>query len=523
MKLTIVKKLFLGFGIIIALSFAGSLLNITSFKGIQGKAHLTVTESAPFALDAMEMKMCVIQIQQWMTDISATRGAEGFDDGFDEAKKYAARFKELLNKFREMFEREKYQAGLDELTSLEKDFQDYYNMGKKMADIYIQYGPVEGNKMMQEFDPFAEKMSKSIETFVDEQMNELNQSMNDILDSSTSGISTATLILILSLLAGILFAATLGRSIAKAIKTVVETVKDISEGEGDLTKKMDDSEKDEFGELAGHMNKLMANLAEMVCDVMDRVELVSAAASELAASSEQMSATAEEQSAQSDELTASTKEIENKINEVNENTNTASQASHSTLEATMAGKSVIEEASHSIVSLGKESQRIGEMVNAIADIAGKTDLLAINAAIEAANAGEHGKGFAVVADEVRKLAESTAKATNEITTIISTIRTSSSEAVQAMENAGNSMVSITQNAETTAHVVEQASSAAESQATDIKNIADIINVISASSSQFAAGITEGAKTAEELSMSAEDLRMLMGKFKVGKWNTDDGM
>jgi len=182
-----------------------------------------------------------------------------------------------------------------------------------------------------------------------------------------------------------------------------------------------------------------------------------------------------------------------------------------------------------VTDLGRRGEEIGQIVSVINDIAEQTNLLALNAAIEAARAGEHGRGFAVVADEVRKLADRTTKATEEIGRSISLIRDQTTKAVGGIENgvktvaagteraraAGGNMKSIVQNASQTAELVARIAAASREQGTATEQIGRSTESVSRVVQENAKGATESATAAEELSKKSAHLRELVSSFKLG--------
>lgn len=284
---------------------------------------------------------------------------------------------------------------------------------------------------------------------------------------------------------------------------------------GNLTvEKSDYESRDGIGHLTLSVNKMLGNLREIISTIADTTTRIASASTELSATSEEMSATANTQASQASILSNSSDEMSQAIIDVAKNSNVAASSSRSALEKALEGKKVIGESQRVISTLAENSKKIGEVVNLIADIANKTDLLAINAAIEAANAGEQGKGFAVVADEVRKLAERTTRATKEITEVIGTIQGNTRQAIEAMDQAGKSMEAITDGTETTTKMVEQIATATEEQSATIDSFSETIRVMNDSSRDVASGTTQTAKAAEELSALSSNLKQIVERFKL---------
>ncbi len=221
--------------IIMALATAGGLV---LSQTIEGNARLAKEESAVYAGIARQMKLDVVQVQQWLSDISATRAQDGLNDGFDEAEKSRHSFLKGVAVFRDMYTAEKDQASLSMLSRLEDAFSTYYQVGRKMAQAYIDGGPSEGNQMMSGFDKAAENLAAQLGPFIDQQGKELDEAMQVLIVEAGSlrkGALAASLLVIAS---GIFMACLLLRATMKPIAQVIAGLKDIATGEGDLTKRL---------------------------------------------------------------------------------------------------------------------------------------------------------------------------------------------------------------------------------------------------------------------------------------------
>ncbi len=186
-NLKVITKIVICFSVPLLLMVLIGVWTYSVSEKVQEKAEHVRNESVVFANIAQQMSKDVIQIQQWLTDISATRGLDGLADGFDEAQKSYESFLTGLDRFNKMFEEENYIKGQDEIREIRMRVDDYYAMGKKMAHGYIDGGPEVGNKMMGDFDKTAETLSKTLDPFLEDQLEELNGKVNEII-SSVNGL-----------------------------------------------------------------------------------------------------------------------------------------------------------------------------------------------------------------------------------------------------------------------------------------------------------------------------------------------
>ena len=328
--------------------------------------------------------------------------------------------------------------------------------------------------------------------------------------------------------------------LAESIQTMLQSVEQLAVG--DLTQHVKAEKHDEIGRLFNGYNAAVENMRQLVAQVVEAVEATNESSGHIYRITEQTMNNIREQSTQTRNVAAAMEEMTVVIGE---NTRQASLAAHQAAQASDDARrsgsviegmiknvgevsSVVKESAARIEALGRSSEQIGEIVSVIEEIADQTNLLALNAAIEAARAGEQGRGFAVVADEVRKLAERTQKATKEIGTMIRSIQSNTTEVVISMNKgtklveesgslAGQTSEALNEIISKTMHVsdiVSQLASASEQQAATSNDVAQSIESISNSAERSANAAATISQTAANLSYLTQDLHKLVGTFRL---------
>ncbi len=318
--------------------------------------------------------------------------------------------------------------------------------------------------------------------------------------------------------------------------------RDIAKGEGDLTKRVPAEGNDEIAHMGKYFNEFIEKLQQMIKKVAHVTDKVASASVELSATAEEISKGTDTLTSRASQTAAAVEEMNATVGQVAQNSGKAASLAQDTVKTAQEGGTVVsstisgmqqlsEAVSNSatiISDLGKSSDQIGEIVRTIEDIADQTNLLALNAAIEAARAGEQGRGFAVVADEVRKLAERTTKATKEIGDMIRQIQHDTRGAVDSMQQGtqkvtagvdlvnktGEALSQIVRMVSESADMIRQIAVASEQQSVATQQIASDIENVAKVTKESSSGAHESAKASQDLSQLAVELQGIVGGFKL---------
>jgi methyl-accepting chemotaxis protein len=304
----------------------------------------------------------------------------------------------------------------------------------------------------------------------------------------------------------IVLTALVRREISRPIQQVAQGLNEIANGQGDLTKRVDDSAQNEIGDVARAFNQFVATLSHIIDRVRRLTEQVNAASTQVSVAAQHFSVGTSEQAAAVQQTTSSLEQMNASI------THNAENSRQMEIVA-LNGAKEIQGSAATVAESVNAMKIIAEKISIIEEIAYQTNLLALNAAIEAARAGEHGKGFAVVATEVRKLAERSQSAAQEINSLTST-------SVQIAERSGDLLKALVPSIAKTAELVQEVATSSREQAIGVAQVSKAMTQVDQVTQTNAAAAEELSSTAEQMAAQAESLQKLMGLFRTNETKDD---
>jgi methyl-accepting chemotaxis protein len=535
--LSVRSKLATGFGTVLVLMIGSGLLSLRELREINRATVDMATTRMPaiqalastrfhtVSLRRRELNLLLSDrkhIQSWEEQLRNLNG--------DLAQDYKS-YEPLIGSDEERRLYESYRASMVQVEKVQQRILQLVETGKRGQGVALSQG--EGRIALDEA---LAKLGEDIQ---------LNVTAGRDAAKTAAAAYRASWLWTICLLAGaVVFGLAVMILITRSIATPVRAIMKMLEALAarDLTKTLDVDSADELGVMARALNQTIEVLRETISRIGESAEHLASACTEISAGAGQTAESAHTQSDQATQVATAMHEMASTVQQISENSQEASEASRGAADAARAGGKKVEETlstmreiadstskvAATIAELGKNSERIGKITEVIDDIADQTNLLALNAAIEAARAGEQGRGFAVVADEVRKLAERTSKATKEITGMIQSIQIQAQNAVAAMKKesgdveigvqkttaSGEALNEIIKMSQSVGDMIVTIATAATEQSAATDEINSNISQISSSTQSSSAASEQTAKACSDLSKLAFDLNKLVNQFQL---------
>ncbi|MBF0590685.1 MAG: MCP four helix bundle domain-containing protein [Nitrospirae bacterium] len=536
-------KLGLGFGFVLLLLLVTGAIGHWGLELVHDTVGKALGTDVNVAVHSAMLKADVLTLRRYEKDvfinIANAKKVESYFNKWNEAKGTVA------ERIANIEKASTPQKDKDVVAAIKADF-NAYDAGFNNVFAMIRQGNIkttqEANTAIENYKDAIHRMEKASDDFSDDGMKRLQTVELNINGIKRIALIAMIVIVLISLISVFLSAYLIIRSINRPIGMAMEMSNAIAGG--DLTVETDSSQGDEIGQMLHGMHVMVQRLKGSIEGINSDSDKLVHNSETLNSTSAHMSHSISEQTQKTEQIATSSTEMSQTVMDIAKNASDIASKAIETLDIAKSGKftvhksidgarvvaSTVGESAAKISSLGQRSKQIGEIINVINEIAEQTNLLALNAAIEAARAGEQGRGFAVVADEVRKLAERTAKATSEISSMIKAIQDETTQAVISMEDvsrkvdsgvelstkAGDTLDKIVESIASLQEMVAHIASATEEMSTTSEQVNHDITSVANFSKENSDYATMISSTASELLTLSGDLKQAINYFKLGQ-------
>ncbi len=527
------------------IAFANENINPISRVHLQLTSQMIMSEMEESADD--ERKQLLADIAElryaWSNIMNGIRGYLAFrsDANIRDLTLYIERTDQLLARLNEQSDL----LTLDQADSLEQFAQGLVAFKQHYAKLLQIHGSEQWRMdawlVRSKLGPLYKKIDGNLTSLVNQQQNAIQVTSNQLIEDSDFTLNLVKGLLAFGLIAGLLISWLIARAICRPILEASNTMQDIASGDGDLMRSLERKSDDELGQLADAFNVFVAKIRDLIQRTAHSTESVIAAVAQTSDNTGEIIKRILKQEVETDQVATAMQQMTSSITEVAKNAAVAEASAQAASQEAVSGRNMVQQSADAILDLSKEvelaeqtiqgveqeSARIGSVLDVIKSIAEQTNLLALNAAIEAARAGEQGRGFAVVADEVRSLATRTQESTGEIEAMVRSLQNGTQRAVTVMASGRqkvdlnvsqarqtlNSLSEISNAVETINQMNSQIATAAEQQRAVAEEINRNIFNINDNSKQTAKHAKETAETVSALGNFAANLQDVIQQFK----------
>ncbi|MFC3395252.1 methyl-accepting chemotaxis protein [Brenneria rubrifaciens] len=426
-------------------------------------------------------------------------------------KESTPKISRLMDDLQKSVSDDESQAILQSIAEIRRDYLASAN--KLIASIVERNISAASNEYFNVTRVTQQKYTKKVSDFIDVQNDKMAASAKMVSTSYREALILLTIIMAVSVIACLIIASLITRSVTHPIKEALVVAENVARG--DLTSEIRINRKDETGMLLAALHHMNTSLRQIVSQVRDGAETISSAASQIAAGNQDLSARTEEQASSLEETASSMEQLTSTIKNTADNTLQATELAASTSETVKKSGDMMARVTQEMRGIRDSSQRMSEIIGVIDGIAFQTNILALNAAVEAARAGEQGRGFAVVASEVRALAQRSATAAKEIKELIDDSFHKVQAGMGLVEETGVTMNSLVMNVQGVNGIISEISQASREQSDGVNQINLAVGQIDTTTQQNAALVEESAAAALSLQDQAHSLTQTVSLFKLG--------